>query len=426
MSTNNERIEQLYKDAAQNIEKAKAFLEKTGEITDKDKEEADRFQREAGDYIKEAKRLQGILDAEIDLRKYESEKEQKAHRPGASKTGEAQFENGGLYMKALWESCTGGAFDPRVDALRRSNVKTLSGETGISGGFLIPTQQSNEILKVMGETSFVRQHATIVPMGSRVVEWPAFDYSTGSAGVNAFTAGVRVYWTEEGNAPTATDLKFKKINLHARELKGLAYVPNATLRDSPQSLQVWYSGDQGFGGAIGAETDYKAINGTGAGSPLGLLNSPAKLAVTRSASTTFKFVDAVKMLSSALMTGKPRWAINQSVMPQLLQFVDAGNNSLFTINAALAPQGTLLGLPIDWNGKNPPLGTAGDVMLVDWSMYLIGDRQIFLMEVDTSYKFGEDLTTFKASTAFDGQPWLNSVITLMDGATTVSPYVVLT
>jgi len=85
----------------------------------------------------------------------------------------------------------------------------------------------------------------------------------------------------------------------------------------------------------------------------------------------------------------------------------------------------LLGLPVDWTGKNPVLGTAGDVMLIDWSYYLLGERQGMTMEVDTSYKFAESQTAYKATMAVDGQPWLNSVITLMDGTTTVSPYVVL-
>lgn len=421
----NPRIEQLYKDAAQNIENAKKYLEKEGELSDADKAEADRFLQQAGEQEKKAKQLQELLDTELSIAKGQAELEQKANAERNPKPIEPKFENGGEYMKSLYDTYKGANHDPRLEPLRVSNIKTLSGETGISGGFLIPTQQRNDILSVMGEVSFVRRYATVVPMSSRILEWPALDYSKGAAGVNAFSAGVKVYWTEEGTAPTASDVSIKKINLHARELQGLAYVPNSLLRDSPTSLQVLYSGEQGFGGALGAELDYKAINGTGAGSPMGLLNAPAKLTVSRSASTTFKFVDAVKMLAAMLLTGRPRWVINQSCMSQLLQFVDAGNNSLFVMNAAIAPQGTLLGLPIDWTGKNPALGTAGDVMLIDWSAYLIGDRQIMLMEVDLSYKFGEGLTTFKATMAFDGQPWLNSKIKLMDGATEVSPYVVL-
>lgn len=426
---NPDKVNELYKNAAQCIQKAKEYLEKSGEITDADREAADKFQYDADSAIKEAKRLQRLMDADLELRNHEAELERKeAEKKNGGKpveSNEPVFSHGGEYMKSLWKACTNQEIDPRVDALRRSNQKTLSGEQGISGGFLIPSQQRSDILKVVGEASLVRKYATVVPMLSRTLEWPALDYAQGAAGVNAFSAGVRVYWTEEGTAPTATDMKFKKINLHARELRGLAYVPNSTLRDSPESLQMWYSGEQGFGGAIGAETDYKAINGTGAGSPQGILNSPAKITVSRTTSTDFKFADAVTMMSKVLMTGKPRWLINQSVMPKLLSFVDAGNNSLFVLNAAIAPQGTILGLPIDWTGKNPALGTAGDVMLVDWSMYLIGDRQVMLMEVDTSYQFAQDVTTFKVSAAFDGQPWVGSKITLMDGSTQVSPYVVL-
>lgn len=425
----NAKIDQLYKDAAQNIEKAKTFLEKEGELSDTEKSELDRFLQQADEQKKRAIQLQQVLDAELAQAAREAqlkaEIEAAKHQEKSDNFVEPKFEHAGEFMVALYKHYNRTETDERLHLLRPANRKALAGEVGISGGFLLPTQQQNDILTVMGERSFVRQFATTVPMGARTVQWPSLDFSQGAAGVNAFTAGITVHWTEENTAPTASQPAFKAVELHARELKGLCYVPNGLLRDSPISLQAFFSGDQGFGGALAAELDYKAINGAGAGSPMGILNAPAKVTVSRNASTTFKWVDAVTMLSKMLMTGNPRWIINQSVMPQLLQFVDAGNNSLFVANAAIAPQGTLLGLPVEWTGKNPALGTAGDVILADWSYYLLGDRQTILMEVDMSYKFAESQTVYKATLAVDGQPWLNSSIKLMDGATIVSPYVVL-
>lgn len=417
----NAKIEQLYKDAAQNIAEAKKYLEKQGELSDAEKSELDRFLQQYEEQKKRAIQLQQVLEADLEQAERE-EKSRQAATPKEEKTADLKFAHAGEYMVALYNHYSKNHTDERLPALR---VKALAGEVGISGGFLLPTQQNTDVLKVMGERSFLERFATKVPMGTRTVTWPALDYSQGAAGVNAFSGGIRAYWTEENNAPTASQPKFTGVELHARELIGLCYVPNGLLRDSPISLQAFFSGEQGFGGALAAELDYKAINGTGAGSPMGILNAPAKVTVSRSSSTTFKYVDAVTMLSKMLMTGTPRWVINQSVMPQLLQFVDAGNNSLFVVNAAIAPQGTLLGLPIEWTGKNPALGTAGDVILADWSYYLFGDRQTILMEVDTSYKFAESQTAFKATMAVDGKPWVTSTIKLMDNATIVSPYVVL-
>lgn len=424
--SNNEKIEQLYKEAVQAVEKAKEYSLRIDQLSDTEKAELDRFTQQADEQIKMAKQLEAILEADLAIMNREAEVKRAAQKK-EEKTAEPKFAHGGEFMVAIYNSYKNAGTDERLKLLEPVSRKALSGEVGVAGGFLLPTQQNNEILQVVGQQSLVRQYATQVPMGARTVQWPAIDYSRGAAGVNAFSGGITVGWTEENVAATESQPYFKAVELHARELKGLCLVPNSLLRDSPVSLQSYFSGDQGFGGALAAEIDYKAINGQGAGSPKGILNAPAKLTVSRSSANTFKYVDAVTMLSKLLITsrGKARWLINQSVMPQLLQFSDAANQNIFLANAAMAPEGSLLGLPIDWDSKNPVLGTAGDVMLIDWSYYLLGDRQVMLMEVDSSFQFGASQTAFKATMSLDGQPWVNSTIKLMDGSTIVSPFVVL-
>ncbi|MFQ5629668.1 MAG: phage major capsid protein [bacterium] len=301
----------------------------------------------------------------------------------------------------------------------------MAGEVGVSGGFLIPAGQAQEILTARGEAAFVRPRARVVPMSSRVVPFPVLDYSQGAAGVNAFTGGIRVYWTEENTNITESQPTFKNVDLHARGLAGYVEIPNGLIQDSAISLEAFLSGPNGFGGALAAEEDYQALNGNGAGKFMGIIGSPGELTVTRSTSSDFKFVDAVTMMSKMLMTSAPVWVINQSVMPKLLQFADAASFNIFVLNASMGLSGTLLGIPIDWTGKNPALGTKGDVCLVDWGFYLIGDRQQITVDVDRSYKFQADQTALRIVERVDGQPWLATTITLMDGSTTVSPYVVL-
>ncbi len=415
----NAKIDQLYKDAAQAIASAKELMEKSPEgLSDQDKAACDQFLFQAEEKNKQAKRLQQILDADL--------AEQKRLADEAAKTQPkppvSEFKSGAEFAVAVYNYREKGVVDSRLIGLE---TKDLAGEVGISGGFLIPTAQQMQLLTVMGEQSLVRKHATIVQMASRLVQYPAVDYSQGSSTVDAFFGGIVVYRVEENLAITETQPRFKQINLHAREYAAYSEIPNGLLRDSAVSLESWFAGDRGFGGAIAAYTDYDAIQGDGAGKFLGVLNAPAKLTVTRNAASNFKFVDAVTMLSKMLMSGKPRWLINQSVMPKLLQFADAANFNIFVQNAAVGPEPTLLGLPIDWSGKNPVLNTAGDVMLIDWSMYLLGDRQQFTFDVDRSFKFQNNQTAFRAVVAQDGQPWLGSVITLRDGSTQVSPYVVL-
>lgn len=421
-----EQIDKLYKDSVQLLDQARQFMAKdeSGQFTDADKQACDKFIAEASEKQKLAKRFRVLYDADIAA---QVEQRRIAEELESQKPCERlrKWNDPGEFIVAVYNArLNGGTRDARLVEMEE---RDLAGEVGISGGFLIPPDFQNTLLTVRDQQSFLRKRgATIVPMRSRTVLWPAVDVSQGAAGVNAFSGGIRMYWTEENNTITESQPRFKMITLHARELLGLTEVPNSTLRDSSTSLAAYFSGSRGFGGAIAAEEDYQAINGTGAGKPFGVLNSPAKIAVSRNAATNFKFVDAVTMLSRLLLGGSPVWLINQSVMPKLLQFADAANINIFVMNAALAPASTLLGLPIEWTGKQPVLGTAGDVILLDMSMILIGDRQQMTLDVDRSYKFATNQTGFRVVESIDIQPWLPSTITLMDGSTTVSAYIVLT
>jgi len=415
----NPKVDKLYDDSARAVKDAAVLLEKGDGMTLAEREQCDKFIALSDECKAQAKRLQAVLDADVDEQKRLAAI---AAQDDPTKKLATEFKSGAEFAIAVYNYREKGVGDQRLKYLQH---KDLAGEIGISGGFLIPTAQQTQLLTVMGEMSLVRKFATVVPMASRVVQYPAIDYSQGAAGVDAFAGGIIVYRVEENAAITESQPKFKQINLHVHEYAAYSEVPNGLLRDSAISLEGYFGGNRGFGGAIASYTDYDAINGDGTGKLMGVLNVPAKLTVTRNAATNFKFVDAVTMLSKMLLSGKPRWLINQSVMPKLLQFSDAANFNIFIQNAALAVSPTLLGIPIDWTGKNPALGIAGDVMLVDWSLYLLGDRQQLTFDVDRSFKFQNNQTAFRAVIAQDGQPWLGSSITLMDGATTVSPYVVL-
>jgi len=271
----------------------------------------------------------------------------------------------------------------------------------------------------------LRSRARVVPMGARAVDFPAVDYSKGAAGKSGFYGGVQTYYVDENEENTESDPKFKSIELKAKEIAGYVEIPNSLLRDSPMSLEAFLSGPGSFGGALAWREDYDALRGTGGGQLLGILNSPAKIAVSRVTASKFGFVDAVTMASRMILSGSPLWIMSQSVMPQLFQMIDGASNNIWLPNAANGRPDTLLSWPILWTEKLPALGTAGDVALVDLSWYLLGDRQAVTLDVSKDFKFKNNQTSFKVIEAIDGQPWLDAAITLADGATTVSPFVTL-
>lgn len=374
--------------------------------------------------------LKDVMEAQAALVLEENERETKAQeverkrkQDAAEDAGPGEFDEWADYMKAIANARGKGIYDPRLAALE---VKDMAGDVGASGGFLIPTVHETSILAARGEAALVRPRAQFVPMGSRSITWPAVDHTGGAAGTSAFYGGVVLYWVEENTDITESQPSFKQILINAHELAGYTEIPNGLLRDSAVSLEAFLAGPSSFGAAIAWQEDYEAFRGDGAGKPLGIFNAPAKLTQARNADSDFKFVDAVNMVSKMLLSGSPQWYINQSVMPKLMQMVDAVGNNIWLPNAAGSGPTMLLGFPINWTEKLPALNTEGDVTLADFGFYLLGDRQQVTVDIDTSFKFKANQTAFRIIEAIDGQSWLSDKITLADGSTEVSPFVLLT
>ncbi len=200
-----------------------------------------------------------------------------------------------------------------------------------------------------------------------------------------------------------------------------------------------------FGQAITWYKEYAFLRGVGAGSsmPLGVLNAPATYSQSRHTTSHFTLLDAANMMSRLQVRSwdDACWIMHQSVLPELIQMNDisatppgtAGNHLTWTTpfgdgkvgGAAMKmPTAFLNGLPLFFTEKSPQLGTAGDVMLVDWSRYVIGMRLDMQIDVSPHYLFRNNQLAWRVVARCDGKPWLNSPITDAEGYT-VSPFISL-
>ncbi len=415
-------LDEKYREVAQILERAKELM--SDEMSAEQQEQVNAFLQQAEKIQKEAERAEKLMALEQEtaerLAKTQLDAEKEAHRKKSEAAGFGSFSE---YVKAIYDFHTKHAFDPRLEKLMVS--KAMAGEIGVDGGFLIPSAPQSDLLQTRAEASFMRSRARIVPMSSRSVPFPAVDYSKAAAGVSGFFGGIRTYYTEENIDIEASEPSFKSIELKAKELAGYTEIPNGLIRDSVVSIEAFLAGPGSFGGALAWQEDYDSLNGTGEGRPLGILNAPATIPVSRATASKFKFVDAVSMASKIILSGAPIWLMSQTVMPQLFQMIDGASNNIWQPNAAAGPATTLLGWPIIFTEKLPALGTKGDVALVDYSWYLLGDRQAVTMDISRDHKFRTNQTVFRAVEAIDGQPWLDSKIKLADGTTEVSPFVIL-
>ncbi len=329
-------------------------------------------------------------------------------------------------QKAIEEM--GGRWNDWEGIGQKANTAALSTNVGVSGGYLVPEAFVAQLLSLTAERSIVESRATRIPMATRVVNIPALDVVTApAAGDTAFFGGLTASWTEEAAAMTEREPLFKQIELKAHELSGYTLASNALLADDAIGLEALLQ--RLFSDAIAWYKDYAFLRGSGAGKPLGVLNAGALISVTRSGANLFALADATGMLGRLLPGGTDRticWAMHPTVYTKLLQMTGGVSASFLVFmpnDVTGVPRATLFGYPIERTEKLPPLGTPGDILLLDLRHYLVGDRQQIEIAFSEHYKFTNNQGAWRFITRCDGQPWLRGPVTLADGSNTLSPFV---
>jgi HK97 family phage major capsid protein len=346
----------------------------------------------------------------------------------------SQFKGWNVFLRKVWEAGHPnykGPADPRLaffkDEESGRDVKDMSGASGAAGGFLIPAEFQAQLEAAVGERSIVRPRATVIPMQRRQIDIPVLDQTGSTSGVPHWFGGLLFYWQEEAGSKTESDAEFRQVSLVAHKLIGYTRASDELVDDSAISLEAFFSGPLGFAGGVAWMEDYTFLRGTGAGQPLGVINAGATIVEGRAAANAIGFDDICDMLEHALPGGRFVWVITQSAMSQLLQMNGpAGNPSyIWVANARDGAPGMLMGYPVIWSEKPPTLGVQGDIGLYDFSYYVIGDRRATTVESTKFDRWSYDQTSWRVVHRVDGQPWLSTWLTLQDGVSTVSPFVIL-
>jgi HK97 family phage major capsid protein len=318
----------------------------------------------------------------------------------------------------------------RVDEKGDIIHKAALGEaSGVTGGYTVPPDFYQQLLAIVAENTFVRPRAWVQPMGSATLQFPYLDITTvQSAGVSPFFGGVQMYWTEEAQTRTETEPQFKMMELKAHELSGYSVSSNVLLADAAFGLEKFLF--TLFGQAIAWFEEYAFLQGNGVGKPQGVLTAGATIAFTRAGGSAIAFSDVANMWANLLPASwnKAVWAFSPTCVPQLLQLKDGANRAIFiSIDQGVtkAPNWSLMGRPAIPTEKLPALGTKGDLILIDPSFYVIGDRMQIEVAASEHVNFLKNQMTWRVVERVDGQPWLDKAITLQDASTKVSPFVVL-
>lgn len=312
------------------------------------------------------------------------------------------------------------------------NVRTkaaLGEASGVTGGYTVPPDFYRQLMELIEENTFIRPRAFVFPMASASAQFPYIDMTTAqAAGVSPFFGGVQMQWTAEAQNRTETEPQFKMMELKAWELSGYSVSSNVLLADAAFGLEKFLFNL--FARAVAWFEEYAFLQGNGVGKPQGMVNCPAALGVDRATANEVAFADVANMWSKLLpeSVNKAIWACSPTVIPQLLQLQDGANRAIFISidqGATKRPTWRLLGGDVFITEKLPKLGSTGDLVLIDPSLYVIGDRQEIEIAASEHVNFLANQMTWRVVERVDGQPWLDKPITLQDSTTQVSPFVIL-
>lgn len=339
----------------------------------------------------------------------------------------AATRKGGVVDSRLRDTGSHGKFALDSDG----HIKLTAGHAGESvdsaGGFLVPEQFIADLRTLGMPMSVVRPRAQVIPIQGDTISFPRVEDADMSS---SLFGGVTAYWLGEGVTAVPTRPKYGKVALKAKSLVGYTLASNQLLADSAIGLETFLKNC--FSKAIAFQEDEAFYIGNGADRPHGWTLSPAVYGVARETDDKILIEDLANMFARMYPFSMPNavWVAHPSILPQLINMKNAdGDNANYVWigsdrGLTATPPITILGRPLIWSMHNTTLGNTNDIAFVDFSNYIIADRQQITIDASTEVAFETRETAWLFEERVDGAVWLASTIKDRQGYES-SPFVVL-
>ncbi len=291
--------------------------------------------------------------------------------------------------------------------------------SGAEGGYLVPPDVRSDVTRaVLGETSLLGRTDRQTARSNSIVI-PA-DASPAWA-----TSGPQPTLEQEGTALAQSKAALQSRVLRLNKLQVFLPTTNELLEDSA-GLTAYLRA------VVPARMDFKVtdwlLRGDGVQKPLGLINAPCKIMQTKEGAQTagtVLYANVQKMWARLWSPSKARavWVVHSDVETQL-QGMNAPTGTF--VYPPDSPYGFLFGRPVLVSEACAPLGTEGDINLVDPLAILTATREGEVRE-DFSMHLGFDFdqSAFRFTLRVGGMPWWAAPLARYRGGPTVSTVVSL-
>ncbi|MCK1577808.1 phage major capsid protein [Bradyrhizobium sp. 174] len=369
--------------------------------------------------------------------------ERGARVPAEPKREPEKFGSFGEQMMAIARAAVpGGSVDRRLVMSQVAGPTGINESVGSEGAFLVQSDFQDGLLDDLyagGDIlNLINPGKISLGANSNGIRLNGVDETSRANGSRA--GGIQAFWTAEAGQKAASQPKFRQISMELDKLTGLCYATDESLQDAA-ILEPWIK--EAFNTEFTFKLEDAIINGTGAGMPLGILNSGALVTVAKEAGQangTVLAMNILKMWSRLPMRNRKNaiWLINQDVEPMLGTFSLPVQNVAGTENVGGIPSyavryeapngdafGRLQSRPVIPTEYNNTLGGLGDIILCDPTAYLAIDKGQMQQASSIHVRFIYDETAFRFVYRFNGQPKWRTARTPYKGANSQSPFVTL-
>lgn len=345
-------------------------------------------------------------------------------------TDSKKFKNLSEQLNAIKNAAYG-----RVDErLKNELTGGLNTNNDADGGYAIQSDFIGAILDKAFEQSEIISRCTTraITSNSNRANWVTLDDSEDATkdGV-VVSGGVQVYWAKEGETVPASKPKYKTDELKLAKLMGFCYATEEMLQDVPFTAQIV---EDSFSEAVQGSLTNGVLNGSGTGDsgasqPFGIMKSQALVEVTPA--------DATKVTAQDFLNMKARmrkknwanavWVVHPDLEADMPLMKDEDGNLMFIPAGGLngATTDTLLGRPVVYDEFVASKGSKGDILLADFSEYLLIKKGEERKDWSMHVAFLTDEQVFRIVMRVNGKPMRNNTYSVRNSTNRRGAFVTL-
>jgi len=327
------------------------------------------------------------------------------------------FSSNGEFLNAVKRAAAG-----EIDKKFQNTIYEKNGE---EGGFLVPEDMSETILKKLESNESLMAATTSIPVSGNALTLN-IDES------QPWNQGIQAYWLAEGAALTESKPAFKQASWRLQKVGALVKATDELL-DDVVALEGYIK--TAAPAAIMHKVNAAIISGNGAGKPQGIINSPFTVTAAKESGQTADTIVArnvIKMYSRMLPGARAgaSWYINAGAEEQLLTMKDDLGNFIYLSPGSQmnqTPYGLLMGRPVvPLMSGIPALGDLGDIMLANLSYYYMIRKASGVKSATSIHmNFDREITAFRFTLRVDGKCPFQAPVTTEFGAYQMSAFVQL-